>query len=82
MTMVEPERAGKVRVPSADDMDLDIFCLHMTARHADSLGGLSRLEPERLNEYVEECYRIFHDKLHGEPLLFHHEFDHEHRKPR
>jgi hypothetical protein len=79
MSIMEPTE--KVRVPSADDMDLDVFCLHMTARHADSLGGLTRLVPDNMSEYVEELYRTFHDKLHS-PLLGPREFDHEHRSPR
>lgn len=83
--------AAKVWVPSADDMDLDTFCLHMTHRHYDSLGGLAELDPDFLERTgLEELYRIFHDKLHElrpdangtlTPTLGYHEFDHEHRRP-
>lgn len=81
MTIMEP--AGKVRVPSADDMDLDVFCLHMTARHEDSLGGLSRLDPDLVKRAgLEEPYREFHHKLHFDPLFGYRQFDHDHREPR
>jgi hypothetical protein len=62
-------------VPNADDMDTDIFCMHMTHRHLDSLGGLGYLSPT-IDEYVEECYRIFHDRLHKVRVGL----EHEHRK--
>ena len=82
MTVTQPEQASKVRVPSADDMDLETFCLHMGARHTDSLGGLSELDPELMERTgLEELYRTFHDKLHSDPLLFNREFDHRHRRP-
>jgi len=83
MTTVNEEAPALVRVPSADDMDLDTFCRHMGARHADSLGGLTELDPDLLERTgLEELYRTFHDKLHGDPLLFNREFDHRHRRPR
>jgi len=72
-----------VWVPSADDMDLDIFCLHMTHRHSDSLGGLEELDPDILERTgLEELYRTFHDKLHNRTLYPFKVFDHRHRKPR
>ncbi len=70
-----------VRVPSADDMPLDIFCQHMTHRHADSLGEMPRLLPKHLTPYVEELYRTFHDKIHDGTLLPGRLFDHRHRRP-
>ena len=70
-----------VRVPNADDMDLHTFCRHMSARHADSLGGMTQLKPERLSPYVEELYRTFHDKVHDGTLIPGREFDHYHREP-
>lgn len=73
----------KVWVPSADDMGLDIFCLHMTARHPESLGGLPRLDPDLVERAgLEETYRMYHDKLHNDPLFSLREFDHRHRSPR
>jgi hypothetical protein len=79
----EPVLPEVVRVPSADDMDLDIFCRHMTARHAESLGGLDELDPDLLESTgLEELYRTFHDKLHYDPLFNFREFDHRHRRPR
>lgn len=71
-----------VHVPSADDMSLDIFCQHMTLRHGDSLGGMSRLDPERLTPYVEELYRTFHDKVHDGTLIPGRQFDHSHKAAR
>ena len=90
-TVAETINVEKVYVPAADDMDLETFCLHMTHRHADSLGGLAELDPERLDNYLEECYRSFHDKLHElrpdargnlVQTLGYRVFDHEHRSPR
>ena len=81
MSIVKPEEEKLVLVRSTDDMDRENFCLHMTHRHADSLGGLSELNPATQSDYTEELWRIFHDKLHG-PLLRREldEFDHEHEQ--
>ncbi len=75
----QPVLPEVVRVPSADDMDLDTFCRHMTHRHADSLGGLTELRPDHLNSDVEELYRTFHDKIHDGTLLPDRVFDHAHK---
>jgi hypothetical protein len=63
----------KQLVASVDEMLTSIFALHMTHRHHDSLGGLNYL-PDDLDEYVESCYRIFHDRLHETRV----DLDHEH----
>lgn len=65
-----------IYVPNTDDMDLETFCSHMSARHADSLGGQKRLSPLHMGEYVEKCWRAFHDKLHE---LYPNEYTHYHR---
>jgi hypothetical protein len=59
-------------VRNADDMGVDIFARHMTVRHLDSLGGLNYLTPD-LDEYMEEMYRTFHDKLHSMRVDLEHE---------
>ena len=69
------------RVPSADDMGLDTFCRHMSLRHQGSLGGMERLNPERLDPYVEGLYRAFHEKIHDGTLFPDREFDHVHKDP-
>jgi hypothetical protein len=68
---------GRTIVRSADRMDTETFCLHMTMRHSDSLGGMPELSPEHLTSYVEECWRAFHRRLHEiRPDL-----DHDHGRP-
>jgi len=52
-------------VQSADDMDRETFCLHMTHRHGESLGGMTALNPAAQSDYTEDLWRIFHDKLHS-----------------
>lgn len=64
----------KELVRDADEMDSVAFAKHMTYRHLDSLGGLSYLS-DSLDEYVEECYRIFHDRLHRIRIDLEHEHD-------
>jgi len=59
-------------VVNADRMDDETFLLHMNKRHRDSLGGLLRIW--FINEYITECWRIFHDRLHR----FRIDFEHEH----
>jgi hypothetical protein len=49
-------------VVNADGMDDDIFIMHMNKRHRDSLGGLLRIW--FTSEYMTECWRVFHDRLH------------------
>jgi DNA-directed RNA polymerase subunit F len=87
MTTIDEQEAVQtqpevVRVPSAEDMDLVTFCRHMTLRHADSLGGMSKLDPEKLSPYVEDLYRIFHDRIHDGTLFPGRQFDHVHKAPR
>ena len=77
---VQPEEEISVDlVQDADNMSTVIFCLHMTHRHPDALGGMSELSPTMQSEYTEELWRIFHDKLHGSRKLFpFYEVNHEH----
>lgn len=67
--------AEKQLVGDADYMDVTTFALHMTHRHLDSLGGLTRLS-DRLDDYMEECWRIFHDRLHATRV----DLEHEHAR--
>ncbi len=60
-------------VPAADDMTREIFCLHMTHRHHDSLAGMDELSAE-LTPYVESLYRSFHRRLHEIRI----DYDHAH----
>lgn len=62
----------KQLVANADEMDSDNFAKHMTFRHNDSLGGL-RFLSSNLGDYVEELYRIFHDRLHAVRVDLEHE---------
>lgn len=64
--------AEKKLVADADGMDSTHFALHMTNRHIDSLGGLTYLSDD-LGEYVEELYRVFHDRLHAVRVDLEHE---------
>ena len=54
---------GKLIVVNADSMEYPIFRKHMSLRHPDSIGGIESL-PDALDEYVEECWRAFHDTVH------------------
>lgn len=53
----------KVTVPDADLMDSDLFAKHMSLRHSDSLGGLTRID-RFASPDIEAAYRAFHDRLH------------------
>lgn len=56
--------AEPLQVAPVDEMPADIFCKHFSARHQDSLAGLTELRPELLTEGVEDAYRAFHRRLH------------------
>lgn len=66
----------KQLVQNADDMNSDDFNMHMTVRHPDSLGDMTEII--HVSQYVEDCWRSFHDRLHG--IRF--DFQHEHADPR
>jgi hypothetical protein len=51
-----------ITVKNADHMLPGRFIQHMELRHRDSLGGLRYLNFP--TDYVEECWRTFHDTLH------------------
>jgi hypothetical protein len=74
--MLEEEAAAQTRVRNADRMDKETFCLHMTHRHSDSLGGLAVLLPDHMTDYVEECWRRFHERLHAVRI----DLDHYHAR--
>lgn len=75
MTMIASEH---VLVQNVDNMDRDTFCLHMTHRHQDSLGGMQYLNPEVQSDYTEKLWRAFHDRLHSVKMRS--ELDHEHEQ--
>ena len=70
--ILEPEL-----VQSADNMTREEFCLHMSFRHEDSLGGMTELNAAVQNDYTEECWRKFHRQLHGPVLRKEHDHVHE-----
>ena len=65
-------------VQNADNMDRETFCLHMTHRHNDSLGGMTELRPDKQTDYTEELWRTFHDRLHS--VRIRQELAHEHEQ--
>lgn len=65
-------QTDKSLVADADEMDSGDFAKHMTHRHLDSLGGLTYLS-DNLGDYVEELYRVFHDRLHAVRIDLEHE---------
>lgn len=48
-------------VQSANNMDDETFCKHMTFRHHESLGGLAEIWPNG----ATEAWRAYHDRLHN-----------------
>jgi len=68
-----------VRVPHPDDMDVETFLKHVKARHADSLPEGFDLTPEEMTEYVEECWRRFHERLHRLRPGPNGGYDHDHK---
>jgi hypothetical protein len=65
VSLTEPEVVKTQLVQNADNMDRKTFCLHMTHRHGNSLGGMAELNPAVQSDYTEELWRTFHDKLHS-----------------
>ena len=63
-------------VQNAWSMDLLTFCLHMNHRHNDAQA--LHLNPRHMNSYVEECWRIYHDRLHDVLESYHEPLDHRH----
>lgn len=74
MSLLEPAVSNVTLVQSAGNMDRVTFCLHMTHRHQDSLGGMTELNPDAQSDYTEELWRTFHDRLHRLRIGL----DHEH----
>jgi len=52
-------------------MDYLIFKKHLELRHAESLGGQTKLRPD----YNDEHYALFHNRLHAVRL----DLDHDHK---
>jgi hypothetical protein len=81
MTTAIPEETDKVLVWHPDDMDRKTFCLHMTHRHADSLAGMSELNPAAQSDYTEQLWRLFHERLHGKGMApIREKLDHVHEQ--
>jgi hypothetical protein len=66
----------KEPVIDPEDMDDETFCMHMSLRHQDSLGGLTEIWP--IAEGTTNAWRIFHDRLHWLRLDLSH--DHEYQQ--
>jgi hypothetical protein len=86
---VPEEVPALVRVPNPDDMDDVTFCKHLNARHADGLpdGFTLSTDPELTDEYVAECWRLWHERMHRMPVydgsgFRRPEFDHTHKVPK
>lgn len=77
MVAVAASIAERTIVRNADDMDADTFLKHLRFRHPEYLAGRF---PAFATEYVEGCYRRYHDQLHGllDPDF---EVEHEHGRP-
>jgi hypothetical protein len=65
-TVAEP--AEVVRVPHPDDMGTDTFCKHLNARHAHSIPEGFTILPDELDEYTEDCWRLWHERMHRLPV--------------
>lgn len=60
--MMETEEE-QIRVRSADNMDLDVFRKHMEARH-DTAPGWFKYMDQIDTEYLERCWRAYHNSIH------------------
>lgn len=83
---VPEEMPALVRVPHPDDMDAETFCKHVNARHAGGLPDGFALSPELTDEYVADCWRRWHERMHRMPSydgsgFRKPEFDHTHKEP-
>jgi hypothetical protein len=75
-TVQDTEEARKLRLPNTEDMSTAHFCGHQNLRHKDNMPEGFVLSPDELTPYVEECWRLFHERLHR--LRFPDDYDHEH----
>jgi hypothetical protein len=58
-----------------EEMDTETFLLHLEHRHPESRpADVAPLE-WFVSDYVEECYRIFHNKLHELRVDIRHEHE-------
>lgn len=82
MAIAMPEETATevIRVPHPDDMDTETFCKHFSVRHPESLPEGFTLSPD-MDEYVEECWRRFHERLHRLRLSSD-PYEHAHKLPR
>jgi hypothetical protein len=75
---VDQTTVDSILVVSIDDMDSAIFRYHMNHRHRDSL-GFAGLLPKGFfadnTEYIERCYRAFHETLHRLGVDLEHEHE-------
>lgn len=76
MDQIIADSAEKLLVVSIDDMDSGTFRIHMNRRHGGSLGYAGKLPRFFFadnTEYIERCYRAFHNTLHRLSLDIGHE---------
>ena len=79
MSALPEEEIEVLVVQNADRMTRKNFCLHMTWRHGESLGGMSELNPFVQSDYTEALWRKFHDRLHGKGIApYEEEIEHVH----
>jgi hypothetical protein len=67
-----------ILVISIDDMNAVAFRRHMNQRHGASLGFAGRLPKgffEDNTDYIERCYRAFHETLHRLGVDLEHEHE-------
>jgi hypothetical protein len=75
-TVQDNEVAERLRLPNPDDMSIVHFFQHMMLRHGDSMPEGFVLRPDAVSAYVEECWRLFHERLHR--LRAPDNYDHRH----
>lgn len=79
MSALPEEEIEVLVVQNADRMTRENFCLYMTHRHGESLGGMSELNPHAQSDYTEALWRKFHDRLHGKGIApYEEEIEHVH----
>jgi len=75
MNAMPSEEPELITVQNADYMDAEMFRKHMAKRHPESLVGRGWRRPFA-TEYIEDCYRTFHDTIHR--LSLYGDMDHDH----
>jgi|SRR5215472_12516981 len=74
-TPVRTKRRGKLQLVKATyEMNTEVFCLHFTHRHGDSLAGQMELS-NNITFDAEQAYRAFHFRLHQTRADLEHEHE-------